>query len=257
MSCTLLPRPASARSTCFSRPPDTNLARLAKAAIKRETLTLRNAVKAAFVDQDRGPDPEVRRDSYDVDDPRAKVFRRVGDGTPREGHGHLDDRRRLAKEIYSKGREKGGRGPIDATDLLVHDELLAHLDFKTGRCDPSYDTLMDKCRLARETIRQSLKALRAVGLISWVRRTVKVDSAGAAGPQRKQFSNAYHFEPSRLARIARQFFRDLCENRRRRQANKAPITAAAVPAREGVPMSQELDKLLLSMGRSLASVSPE
>lgn len=46
-----------------------------------------------------GPDPEVRRDSYDVDDPRAKPWVKVGDGSVAQGLAHRDALLQAAEEF--------------------------------------------------------------------------------------------------------------------------------------------------------------
>lgn len=107
-----------------------------------------------------------------------------------------------ARRYELAGRQPGTRnGPLGgvAIELL---ELFANLvDFRTGRLDPSIDTLMRKLRRSRDAIVRALKNLRDHGFLDWLRRYEPTGNKGR-GPQVKQTSNAYRlFLPKR----ARQF----------------------------------------------------
>lgn len=99
-------------------------------------------------------------------------------------------------------REPGSRnGPLGNVAIEVL-ELFANLvDFRTGRLDPSIDTLMVKLRRSRDAIVRALKALRSHGFLDWLRRYVPTGNEGR-GPQVQQTSNAYRLS---LPARARQF----------------------------------------------------
>lgn len=107
-----------------------------------------------------------------------------------------------ARRYELAGRQPGARnGPLGgvAIELL---ELFANLvDFRTGRLDPSIDTLMLKLRRSRDAIVRALKALRVHGFLDWLRRYEPTGNEGR-GPQVQQTSNAYRMS---LPEKARQF----------------------------------------------------
>lgn len=198
------------------------------ALMRRE---IRNIMKGfvarATGKDDRGPDRKVHRNSYDIDDSRARVFRPVGDGGVPAGLNWIEDQKELARQIRLHNLKDPRLPQILPSHLLLHEALLDSRDFLTGRWDPDYTALMKKTGLSRDTVATGLHRLEAVGLIGRVRRTVKIDSNGESGPQRKQISNAYFFDPMRLVRIARQWWADRCEARRRKAALRAALAAKA------------------------------
>jgi len=107
-----------------------------------------------------------------------------------------------ARRYELASKEHGARnGPLGgvAIELL---ELFANLvDFRTGRLDPSIETLMRHLRRSRDAIVRALKALRSHGFLDWLRRYVPTGNEGR-GPQVQQTSNAYRLS---LPARARQF----------------------------------------------------
>ena len=105
-----------------------------------------------------------------------------------------------ARRYELAGRQPGARnGPLGgvAIELL---ELFANLvDFRTGRLDPSIDTLMLKLRRSRDAIVRALKALRVHGFLDWLRRYEPTGNEGR-GPQVQQTSNAYRMSLPEKAR---------------------------------------------------------
>jgi len=83
-------------------------------------------------------------------------------------------------------------GRLTATHLLVAGALLRRLG-ADGRCDPSHATLAVDAGCDASTVGRALKALQAVGLVSWERRLVRrAWPVGGAGATRaEQASNAY------------------------------------------------------------------
>jgi hypothetical protein len=103
-------------------------------------------------------------------------------------------------------KEPGARnGPLGgvAIELL---ELFANLvNFRTGRLDPSIETLMRHLRRSRDAIVRALKALRAHGFLDWLRRYVPTGNDGR-GPQVQQTSNAYRLSlPARARQLLGRF----------------------------------------------------
>lgn len=99
-------------------------------------------------------------------------------------------------------RQPGARnGPLGGVAIEIM-ELLANLvDFRTGRLEPSIDTLMLKLRRSRDAVVRALKNLRAHGFLDWLRRYEPTGNKGR-GPQVKQASNAYRMSlPNRARQI--------------------------------------------------------
>lgn len=107
-----------------------------------------------------------------------------------------------ARRYELAARQPGARsGPLGgvAIELL---ELFANLvDFRTGRLEPSIDTLMRKLRRSRDAIVRGLKNLRTHGFLDWLRRYEPTGNEGR-GPQVQQTSNAYRLSlPERARRF--------------------------------------------------------
>ncbi len=99
----------------------------------------------------------------------------------------------LAARRYEIAMKQPGKrtGPLGGVALEVL-ELLANLiDYRTGRLEPSLDTMMQKLRRSRDAIMRGLNALHAHGFLERMRRFVPADNNGNKGPQVKQTSNAY------------------------------------------------------------------
>lgn len=142
---------------------------------------------------------KVRRDSLDVDDPRAQVFRPV-DG----GHKFVDAVLRAFDEWADIIKKAGKPHHLNANCKKVLEVLLRRCtDFKTGTCEPCLDTLQRMTRFARPTVVRCLRILREAKFVNWLRRTVRTENAPGEGPQVRQVSNAYWIElaemPKRVA----------------------------------------------------------
>lgn len=109
----------------------------------------------------------------------------------------------LAARRYDLLERRVGRrnGPLGHVALEVL-ELLGHLvSYKTGRLDPSIDTLMRTLRRSRDAVVRALQALRTHGFLDWLRRYEPTGREGR-GPQVKQASNAYRMSvPARALRL--------------------------------------------------------
>jgi hypothetical protein len=106
--------------------------------------------------------------------------------------------RRYELATRQPGARSGALGSI-ALEII---ELFANLvDFRTGRLEPSLDTLMRMLKRSRDAISRALKALRAHGFLDWLRRYVPTGNEGR-GPQVQQTSNAYRLSlPARALRL--------------------------------------------------------
>lgn len=106
----------------------------------------------------------------------------------------------LAAERFDRTtRKKGERtGAIGSVGLEVLRELLRLIDFRTGRLDPSLQTLCDRLRRSRDAVVRALAKLRAAGFVDWLRRYVPTGDSGR-GPQVQQTSNAYRLTLPPLA----------------------------------------------------------
>jgi hypothetical protein len=57
---------------------------------------------------------------------------------------------------------------------VLHAMLWLIHDGRSGQCNPSYATIADKAGCAMSTVCEAIKALEAVGILSWVNRIVRV-----------------------------------------------------------------------------------
>lgn len=98
-------------------------------------------------------------------------------------------------------RQPGARnGALGCVALEVLDYLGNRVDFRTGRLEPSIETMMEKLRRSRDAIVRALKALRQHGFLDWLRRYVA--TGNDHGPQVQQTSNAYRLSlPQRALRL--------------------------------------------------------
>jgi Fe2+ or Zn2+ uptake regulation protein len=109
--------------------------------------------------------------------------------------------KREALEIWSQAnqledvtRKPGKReGRIGRSALLVLNVMLfKRHHWKTGRLDPSYDTLARDAHMCRSTVYRALNKLRAVGIIERIRRCYR-DTKDDGSFCLRQDTNQYHF----------------------------------------------------------------
>jgi hypothetical protein len=156
----------------------------------REMRQLIAGATAALTGRKRGPDKSVRRDSYDIEDPRAQVFRPIGDGTIAGAMGWIDALLQTAREFDRAHKKPGQRGGLGGPyAIIVLEALLGRrgviaIDFKTGRLDPALATLEKITGFARATIVRHLAKLREHGFLDWVRRSRKTGNDREFAPAR-------------------------------------------------------------------------
>ncbi|MFT8736810.1 MAG: helix-turn-helix domain-containing protein [Zymomonas mobilis] len=176
----------------------------------------------------RIPDP-VHRDSYEVGERENSVWKPVN---PNEIGAYLE-----AVDQYSIKT----KGLSDKAVRLLK-MLFRMVDFKTGRLEPTLDTICDSVGYARATVVKLLRQLQDLGFIRWIRRSIKIKADGK-GPRRKQTSNAYGFlSPKAWPELARQVFERVM---RRRNA----------PVPDDIDHAQEADKA--ETKAIIESLSPE
>ncbi len=111
-----------------------------------------------------------------------------------------------AKRYELAERQKGERtGPLGSVAIEVLEFFVNLVDFRTGRLEPSIDTIMGKVRRSRDAVVRALKALRAHGFLDWLRRYEPTGREGS-GPQVQQASNAYRLSlPEKALRLLGRF----------------------------------------------------
>ncbi|TQL14980.1 hypothetical protein FBY58_1812 [Zymomonas mobilis] len=84
--------------------------------------------------------------------------------------------------------------------------LFRMADFRTGRLEPTIETISNKVGYARATVVRLLTQLKEQGFLRWIRRSIKIKKEGER-PRRRQTSNAYGFlSPASWPEIAKQAF---------------------------------------------------
>lgn len=203
----------------------------------------------------RRTEQPVRRNSFDVTDRRAQVFRPIGDGT-KAGAGRWRNRYlQVAEEYDRQMKKKGERHPIGANALRVLKTLLwlPGLDFKTGRLEPAIATIQEMTGFARKTVVDALNRLKEHGFLNWIRRTEKTGNMPGEGPQVKQATNAYFFDLHRLHKRAQMRLRQLlrkCMPSAYTPDPDSPDGAVQPPERACDP---KLEGLLASMASAFTS----
>jgi hypothetical protein len=98
--------------------------------IARQARLLTRQFTAHLTGRQRGPDPHVRRESYDVDDPKAKPWKPIGDGSAGQGLAFRDALVQAADELRhqqwrelppAEVRAAEGKRPLIAGELERHE----------------------------------------------------------------------------------------------------------------------------------------
>ena len=146
----------------------------------------------------------VRRLSYHLTDRRAlSIWKPIADGSAKEGRKFWGALLAAAEKFDESHKAPGKRnGALGAIGLRVLRELGRMVDYRTGRLDPSIETLMARTRRSRAAICAALARLRDHGFLDWVRRTEPVENPAPFGPQVRQAANAYGIDVARLPECA-------------------------------------------------------
>jgi hypothetical protein len=141
----------------------------------------------------------VRRNSYHVGDREHQVWRKIGDGSKREGRRFAGILLKAAWRYDRDGKQPGkANGPLGNIALEVLREMFEMIDFMEGTLEPALLTLSTRLRRSKSAIVNALARLKAHGFITWIRRTEPVKDPDPFGPQVKQASNAYGFDINKL-----------------------------------------------------------
>ena len=146
----------------------------------------------------RAPEPMARRTWQPVRRGSRPVGRAGEVALWRPFRRHDVGRYLLAAERFELASKRPGAryGALGVHGPRVLRELLRLIDFRTGRLEPSLDTLMRRLKLSRTAVVRALAGLKAARFLDWVRRLEPVDGAqGVRGPQVKQATNAYGILP--------------------------------------------------------------
>lgn len=195
----------------------------------------------------------VRRNSHRADKAHGSYWR----STDRQSVRQIV----LAAERYEiTMKQRGSRnGPLGHVAIEVLKYFANIVDFRTGRLEPSIDTLMAKLRRSRGAIVTALKALRAHGFLDWLRRYIPTNNPGA-GPQVKQTSNAYRMSlPARAKALLGKYGTkppipdDMAQERQEREdAIKSHLNALSLPERAlEVIENTKLGQALARLGKNL------
>lgn len=150
-----------------------------------------------------------------------------------------------AKRFELSERKPGERsGPLGSVAIELLELLVGLVDFRTGRLEPSIETMMRRLKRSKDAIVRAMKNLRRHGFIDWLRRYEPTGLDGR-GPQLRQASNAYRLcLPERAQRLLGFFgigspvpddhshARNACEARAEDQLASLPLDefAAAIAA---------------------------
>lgn len=130
---------------------------------------------------------------------REKLF---GDGRPRPLDREAKVRiMHLARALLQRTEKGKAYGAITAKALAVLEALLwGFHNARSGLCFPSYEKIAEKAGCARSTVAESIKALEAAGLLTWVHRIARIrercaDLFGHMGSRTRviRTSNGYQF----------------------------------------------------------------
>lgn len=192
------------------------------------------------------------RRTYDVNDSRAQVGRRLGDGSTRQGNIILaaimeaatkwfkkvnDDRRNayaaaiaeFAKMPLNPARAPRRPRKLKWNLLATLQAVLGFTEFKTGECIATYEMIMEEGDCGRGTVASHLRALRALGLLDWVRRC---EATGKKEQPTKAAPNSYFTEISRLPREMRMRVHQILKRRGVKiQAHPDRLGSGSVPNR--------------------------
>jgi hypothetical protein len=92
-------------------------------------------------------------------------------------------------------------GQLTLSALTVLEAMLFRfLDWKSGRCAPTYEELQDWTGLARDTVASAFVQLEKLGVLERLRRFQVVEDPGGKGPQVHQAPNAYRFALPKILR---------------------------------------------------------
>jgi len=192
------------------------------------------------------------RRTYNVDDRRADVGRKLGDGSARQGKIVLativeaaktwfDTENKEARAAYADAQrahadaQPGAPTPkkrrvLKWNLLNTLGAVLNFVDFKTGECIATYEMIAAAANICRDTVYKHLNILRDLGLIDWVRRCEP--TGNKVGQKVKAAPNSYFFEITRLPSRVQMLIRQILSRRGvKLEAHPDRVGSGAVPNR--------------------------
>lgn len=140
----------------------------------------------------------IWRSTFDVDDLRAQVGRRFGDGSIEQSLDVIEAINKTAMKWAKENRPEDRSWHFMLHAIHTLDAMLRKfMDFKKGTCEATYEMIVAATGFTRATVHRHITALRKMGWLDWVRRSVKAED-GSSRPT----ANGYFFEVSRLPRAA-------------------------------------------------------
>jgi hypothetical protein len=135
----------------------------------------------------------VRRNSYYADDPRAlAVWRPIG-RNKQEARVIIAIRMQAAQSYDREHKQKGQRnGPLGSIGIEVLRELYRMVDYRTGRLDPSIETIRKRLVRSKQAVHDAMERLQEHGFLVKVRRAEAIEGVHR-GPQVRQITNANGF----------------------------------------------------------------
>lgn len=199
-------------------------------------------IAGAFADR-KNPDRQrtPRRNSYDIEDRRSQVFKPIRDGWDWVGSvmQAFDELLHHQRTTKYKGSDR-----LQDGDRRILWSFLKCIDFKTGQLDPSYQEIADRSGCHRATAVEACKRFGKWLGLKWVRRTVKAGTAGQAGPQREQISNAFYFDLASAPSRVWATFKAAIKRRAEKKHGKAPPNLRKpTKSPEHAPLLLRLDAL--------------
>lgn len=107
----------------------------------------------------------------------ARIFRKI---------------RRFEGQTRQRGKQDGvlGRNGVAVAQVLLFD----HLNHRTGRLDPSYETIARAANISVRSVARGLQKLKAARVLTWIRRCTMEIIGGRA--VLSQDTNAYAMRPT-------------------------------------------------------------
>ena len=142
----------------------------------------------------------VRRNSYYANDERAiRAWQPIAAGNKKEAWRIVQARLQDA-EAYDRCNKqpRKNNGPLGHVGIEVLRQLYRMVDFKTGRLEPSIETICHEIKRSRAAVVAALCRLREHGFVDWIRRAEPTSNEGS-GPQIRQITNAYWLSLPRCA----------------------------------------------------------
>lgn len=191
------------------------------------------------------------RRTYKVDDPRADVGRKLGDGSARQSKIVLatiieaakkwfDTANKEARAAYAEAQRAYEANSIGLAPqkkrvlkwnlLNTLGAVLGFTDFKTGECIATYEMIAAAADVCRDTVYKHLNILRDLGLLDWVRRCEP--TGNKEGQRTKAAPNSYFFEITRLPSRVQMLIRQILTRRGvKLETHPDRVGSGAVPTR--------------------------